>query len=831
MSSEPLLAAENDYREAANRAPGPVPSTSVIIPVYNRPQLLDNVLAGLVTQTLAGFDVIVVDDGSEDDVEKVVRSYASDLDVRYLRQERRGWGQGRARNLGAASTQAEVVAFIDADCVPAPEWLERHTDWHRRASNLLVTGSRRHVDVMLDPDAVAAGEFLAMPSGQETLEPDDWRRLVYRRSQRLIHGDEAFRAAIGGNSSVRRARFQAAGGATEAFTGWGGEDTELAWRIWNDGAFVVPEDRAMIYHQRVLDAEDGDEARAAARAKALSLLADLVPHRFYRKTLSPFHTVPKVSWVVAVDEQEEGQRAWRMASASPPGDAELLLWGSGAAPWRTAASHAPRVGAVESFGEAVSVARGEIVVVVDGRIRFDHRLLSRILRRLEDPRTSAVRIGYRTSHGRLIRLDDLTDADAEHGRLGLPLFAAIRRRELLKNADALRDPGSAFAESQQRCRVGLLVTDLIDAPPDYAAKGGVPGPRDIRAAGIEELARGVKRAIRPTASPTLSPAADDARTGIEYVGLPGQSNLGDDAMFEAIRLLMPWANVDVGVGDPVAVMLGGGTLFNAGSYYRKKMERIDGPNNERLVFGTGMRSPDFFGTTEQFADWEPYLRSSLLVGVRGPHTLDSLRTWGYEGPAEIIGDPALSLYEPGDVDPVEGRVVVSPVFTAGESWGKDDQTVFDQLASTIRRLAADGREVVVLTAHPKDDRWAIEIMRRAGAPDLPYLAGYDDLETSLRALASADLVIGERLHAVVLAAAMGTPFVAVEYRPKVRDFAASVGREDAVVRTDEMERLHEVVDLVLERSAEHVEETAASVAEFRERQIKAAASIREALGA
>jgi polysaccharide pyruvyl transferase WcaK-like protein len=294
-------------------------------------------------------------------------------------------------------------------------------------------------------------------------------------------------------------------------------------------------------------------------------------------------------------------------------------------------------------------------------------------------------------------------------------------------------------------------------------------------------------------------------------------------------MLMPWAEVDVGVDSPAAVMLGGGTMFNAGSYYRNKVERVDGPNNERIVFGTGMRGPELYGETEAYERWDPFLRSSLLVGVRGPHTLDSMRAWGYDGRAEIIGDPALSLGVPEGIEPVAGRVVLSPVFTSGESWGKDDDAVFDQFAATIDRLTAEGREVVMMTAHSNDDRWALEIMRNAGHPDLSYLAGYDDLDNSLRLIASADLVIGERLHAVVLAAAMGTPFVAVEYRPKVRDFAASVGREDVVVRTDAIERLDEVIDLALERSAEHAEETAAAVAEFRRRQADAATVIQAAL--
>jgi glycosyltransferase involved in cell wall biosynthesis len=831
MSPQPLLAPENDYREAAKREPGPVPSVTVIVPVYNRPQLLENVLAGLVAQSIGGFDIVVVDDGSEDAIEPVVRSFEDRLDVRYLRQHRDGFGTHRARNLGVASTDAEVVAFVDADCVPGPEWLERHLDWHRRASNLLVTGSRRHVDTMLDPEAVATGDLLTLDADPRAAEPDDWRRLVYRRSQRLIHGDEGYRAAIGGNSSIRRDRYLAAGGGSDLFTGWGGEDTELAWRIWNDGAFVVPEDRAMIYHQRVLDAPNAIDTRTESREQALPLLADLIPHRFYRKTMSPFSSVPKISWVAMVESEDEARRVLRMTSDTPPGDAELILYGPGAATWESAARASDRFGVANSFAEAVAASRGEIVITLDGRIRFDPRHAARALKRLENPRTSMVRVGYRIGGRRVLGLGDLAAADLSHGRGGLPLFAAVRRRELMKDRDALANPGEAWRSAEERSRLALLVTDLIEAPADYieVTSRAVPAIGDLRAAGSREVARGVMRAVRPKAEPEPASPDSEQLAEIAYVGLPGQRNLGDEAMLLAIRTLMPWANVDIKSRPVHAVMLGGGTLFNADSYYRDKVDRLDGPGNDRLVFGTGMRSPAFFGVTEEYEEWEPFLRSSLLVGVRGPHTLEGLREWGYEGEAEIIGDPALSLQEPEAVDRVAGRVVVSPVFTSGESWGQDDGAVFDQFARTIDRLTADGREVVLMTAHPNDDRWALEIMRKAGHPDLPYLAGYDDIDAALRLLASADLVIGERLHAVVLAAAVGTPFVAVEYRPKVRDFAASVGRDDTVVRTDEIERLDDVVRMSLERSDEQVGETAEAVAEFRKRQSDAAASIRATL--
>ena len=118
-------------------------------------------------------------------------------------------------------------------------------------------------------------------------------------------------------------------------------------------------------------------------------------------------------------------------------------------------------------------------------------------------------------------------------------------------------------------------------------------------------------------------------------------------------------------------------------------------------------------------------------------------------------------------------------------------------------------------------------MRAAGRPDLPYSAGYRDLDAALRLLAEADLVVGERLHAVVLAAAVGTPFVALEYRPKLADFAASVGADDVVVRTDQVSV--ERIGAAAERARQLVPTVAQHVEEYRRRLRAAGEVIREAV--
>ncbi len=848
MGSERLVAPGNDYRGLRSRPDMPTPSVTVVIPVYNRPELLANVLAALTLQTTRDFDVVVVDDGSDDEIGPAVELVGDALTITLLRQERLGFGTHRARNLAVEHSDADVIAFLDADCIPSGDWLERHIYWHRKATNVVVTGSRRHIDRRIDPGRLLDGAVdlhaIASRPERETdpFEPDDWRRVTYRRSQRLLLGDGAYRAVIGGNSSMRREAYLEVGGTSEDFTGWGGEDTELAWRLWNAGMFIVPENRAIIYHQTALDPAGAAERRRDAGKRALPLVADRVPHRFYRKEPSHLHTVPRVSWIVTAETGEEAAEAWSVFSRLSYLDTELILLGDDGAVgnWASTAAVSRDLSIAETFGEAVVKSRGEVVAIVDARARFDRRLLARAMRRYNDPRTTAVRVAYRAGDTRILRLRDLRMVDDDAGRLGLPFFALISRRELMKDRDALDDSAAAWNGALARSRIDLLMTDPVDIPVE-AGRGRrekMPGPAEARAAGIPAVTRELRQSIgsRRTAPPrgnavprpseTAGDHPPDPLVGIEYVGLAGHQNLGDDAMLEAVRRSMPWAEIGTDVDNPQAVMVGGGTLFNADGYYLNKVRRVDGPNLERIVYGTGMRSEAYWGRTEQFKEWEPFLNSAVSVGLRGPDSLAAMRAWGYGGPAEVIGDPALCLERPDGVESIDGRVVLCPLHTGGECWGGDDFAVFDEFARTIARLRAEGRDVVMMTAHPADDRWAIEIMRRAGVSDLEYVPGYEDLDRTLKLLASADLVVGERLHAVVLAAAVGTPFVAVEYRPKVRDFMRSVGADDAVVRTDEMDRLQEAIERRLV-GGETVDE---AVAELRVRLRERAGAFARILG-
>ena len=95
---------------------------SIIIPVYNRPDELDDLLSSLCKQTYVHFEVIVVEDGSEIPAKEIVGRYQGRLDLHYYVISNSG--PGMARNHGARQARGEYLLILDSDVVLPSTWLE-----------------------------------------------------------------------------------------------------------------------------------------------------------------------------------------------------------------------------------------------------------------------------------------------------------------------------------------------------------------------------------------------------------------------------------------------------------------------------------------------------------------------------------------------------------------------------------------------------------------------------------------------------------------------------------------------------------------------------------
>ncbi len=110
------------------------PLVSVVIPAYNAAHTLGRTLESVAAQTYRPLEVIVVDDGSEDDTGRVVEEAAAGaapegVTIRYVRQA--NGGPAKARNSGTAAAEGDFVAYVDADDIWTPEKTERQVEVFR----------------------------------------------------------------------------------------------------------------------------------------------------------------------------------------------------------------------------------------------------------------------------------------------------------------------------------------------------------------------------------------------------------------------------------------------------------------------------------------------------------------------------------------------------------------------------------------------------------------------------------------------------------------------------------------------------------------------------
>ena len=95
---------------------------SIIVPVYNRPDEVDELLESLCCQTVKDFEVLVVEDGSQRDCKDVTDKYTEKLDIKYFMKPNSGPGQ--SRNYGAERAEGDYLIILDSDVVLPSGYLQ-----------------------------------------------------------------------------------------------------------------------------------------------------------------------------------------------------------------------------------------------------------------------------------------------------------------------------------------------------------------------------------------------------------------------------------------------------------------------------------------------------------------------------------------------------------------------------------------------------------------------------------------------------------------------------------------------------------------------------------
>lgn len=239
---------------------------SIIIPAYERIELLRKTLASIECQSYPKelIEVVIVDDGSRvDNFESVFDEFSRRLTLYLTRQERKGFGLTRARNLGARVSSGEILFFLDSDIILPRNYVDSVMYYHHVSDAISVLGIRKFInsetitveDIRssnLDFDNIEKCQS-ANPHHKNINDVDgnsiDWRLAEFDKNNWLLDAKNPFRFFGGGHASVSRARFFSIGGYDESFNEWGNEDQEFAYRLWATGQKFIPLKDIFDYHQ------------------------------------------------------------------------------------------------------------------------------------------------------------------------------------------------------------------------------------------------------------------------------------------------------------------------------------------------------------------------------------------------------------------------------------------------------------------------------------------------------------------------------------------------------------------------------------------------------
>ncbi len=306
-----------------------MPRFSVIVPVYNRPQEVDDLLKSLAAQSCRDFEVLIVEDGSTVDCsEQCARWAAAGVAVRYFAKDNEG--RSIARNHGIERAQGDYFVFFDSDCVIPPDYF----------ATLSVELDREPVDCFGGPDA-ASDDF-----------SDVQKAISFSMTAFLTTGGirggkvqlERF-TPRSFNMGYSRRVYEAVGGFREMFS----EDIDMSTRIRQAGFSIRLIRPAFVYHKR------RTSIAKFARQTYVFGMSRITLKLLYPGSLKPVHTLPAL-FTLGVVAMALLAIFWQWWAILPLVLYALLLWGS--ALYETRSVKIASLAVVTSFVQLLSYGTG-----------------------------------------------------------------------------------------------------------------------------------------------------------------------------------------------------------------------------------------------------------------------------------------------------------------------------------------------------------------------------------------------------------------------------------------------------------------------------------------
>ena len=239
---------------------------SFIIPVYNRPDEVDELLESLTTQRLKSFEVIIVEDGSSVTCREVCNRYTDKLDLKYF--EKSNSGPGQSRNYGAERSSGDYLIVLDSDVVLPADYLQAVDDELKR-----------------EPADAFGGPDSAHASFTNTQKAISYSMTAFFTTGGIRGGkkklDKFYPRSF--NMGIRRDVYAQLGGFSKMRFG---EDIDFSIRIFKAGCSCRLFPEAWVWHKRRTD------FRKFFRQVYNSGIARINLYKKYPESLKAVHLLP-----------------------------------------------------------------------------------------------------------------------------------------------------------------------------------------------------------------------------------------------------------------------------------------------------------------------------------------------------------------------------------------------------------------------------------------------------------------------------------------------------------------------------------------------------------
>lgn len=250
---------------------------SVILPTYNKASYLDLTLTGYELQTYKEFEILLVDDGSQDNTREIINKYMDKLNIKYIYQQNAG--RSAAKNAALRQVAGEYIIFADDDRIPDPRFVSEHLQTLKKDSSFVTIGSKYEVlsnwhdglklkkkvvkDILfrnyedmrylLENDMLITSNML-LSSFNKVIQQflidesvDNFAKIRDTYGERLDGFYFNWAIATTGNMGLKVPEDEIV--FDEEMKGWGGEDNEYAYQLNRLGYKFIFAEHAINYHQ------------------------------------------------------------------------------------------------------------------------------------------------------------------------------------------------------------------------------------------------------------------------------------------------------------------------------------------------------------------------------------------------------------------------------------------------------------------------------------------------------------------------------------------------------------------------------------------------------